>query len=58
MDKTVYISLIVSFVLTAVIMPILIPVLHKMKFGQTIREVGPNGTKKRMELPQWAEYAF
>ncbi len=58
MDKTVYISLIVSFVLTAVIMPILIPVLHKMKFGQTIREVGPKWHEKKNGTPTMGGVCF
>jgi len=58
MDKTVYISLIVSFVLTAVIMPLLIPVLHRMKFGQTIREVGPKWHEKKNGTPTMGGICF
>ena len=51
MDKTVYIALIVSFVLTAIVMPLLIPVLHRLKFGQTIREIGPKWHEKKNGTP-------
>lgn len=58
MDKTVYISLIVSFVLTAVVMPLLIPVLHRLKFGQTIREIGPKWHEKKNGTPTMGGVCF
>ena len=58
MDKTVYIALIVSFVLTAVAMPLLIPVLHRLKFGQTIREIGPKWHEKKNGTPTMGGVCF
>ena len=58
MDKTVYIALIVSFVLTAIVMPLLIPVLHRLKFGQTIREIGPKWHEKKNGTPTMGGVCF
>ena len=38
---TAIISVLISFAISAVLCPILIPFLRKLKFGQTIREEGP-----------------
>ena len=58
MDKTVYIALILSFVLTAIVMPLLIPVLHRLKFGQTIREIGPKWHEKKNGTPTMGGVCF
>ena len=58
MDKTVFIALIVSFILTAVVMPLLIPVLHRLKFGQTIREIGPKWHEKKNGTPTMGGVCF
>ncbi len=58
MDKTVYIALIVSFILTGVVMPLLIPVLHRLKFGQTIREIGPKWHEKKNGTPTMGGVCF
>ncbi|MGB2872432.1 MAG: phospho-N-acetylmuramoyl-pentapeptide-transferase, partial [Psychrobacillus psychrotolerans] len=39
--STTVITLIVSFILTVILAPIVIPYLRRMKFGQSIREEGP-----------------
>ena len=36
-----YIFLAAALVLTAILIPVLIPLLKRMKFGQSIREEGP-----------------
>ena len=46
-----YLSLIISFVITAVFMPLLIPFLRKLKFGQSILEDGPNWHAKKQGTP-------
>lgn len=58
MDTMVYISLLVSFVLTAIIMPMLIPLLHRLKFGQTIREIGPKWHEKKNGTPTMGGACF
>lgn len=44
MDKMdfLYAPFLMSAIITALIMPILIPLLRRLKFGQTIREIGPS----------------
>jgi len=49
---------IVSFVIAAVCGPILIPVLHKLKFGQEIREIGPSWHKKKSGTPTMGGFIF
>ena len=53
------IAAIISFVLslgvTAVLGYFLIPVLHKLKFGQNIlMDIGPKWHAKKQGTPQWA----
>ncbi|MFR0872247.1 MAG: hypothetical protein ACLSG5_13205 [Oscillospiraceae bacterium] len=31
-----------------------IPFLHKLKYGQTILDIGPSGTRQRSGNPRWA----
>ena len=41
----------VSFALTVLLCPIFIPILHKMKFGQFVREEGPESHLKKAGTP-------
>ena len=58
MDNKVFIALIVSFILTGVLMPLLIPLLHRLKFGQTIREIGPKWHEKKNGTPTMGGICF
>ena len=49
---------IVSFIITAVIGKYLIPFLHKLNFGQTILDVGPNWHKKKQGTPTMGGIMF
>ena len=49
---------IVAFAVTAVIGKFLIPFLHKLKFGQTILEVGPNWHKDKQGTPTMGGIMF
>ena len=42
---------VVAFVLSAVIGKFLIPILHKLKYGQTILDIGPSWHKKKQGTP-------
>lgn len=46
-----YVILIAGFALTCVLGPIFIPFLHKLKFGQTVREDGPQTHLKKTGTP-------
>lgn len=45
------ISAIIAFLVTALLGIILVPFLHKLKFGQTIREEGPSWHQKKSGTP-------
>ena len=40
-DFTLLIPVLISFLISVVLCPILIPFLRKLKFGQTVRDEGP-----------------
>ena len=44
-------ALLTSFIVCAALGPVLIPLLHKLKFGQSIREVGPASHRKKSGTP-------
>ena len=45
------IALLISFVVCAALCPVLIPVLHRMKFGQQVRDDGPQAHLKKQGTP-------
>ena len=51
LDKSVYISLFLSFILTTAIAPIFIPFLLKLKVVQTVRDDGPESHLKKNGTP-------
>ena len=50
--------LLVAFVVTAVLGPVFIPWLHKLKFGQEIRDEGPSWHKKKSGTPTMGGIMF
>lgn len=59
MDNMIYvIGAVVAFFVTAVLGKFMIPFLHKLKFGQTIREVGPKWHKKKQGTPTMGGIMF
>ncbi|MBR6451340.1 MAG: phospho-N-acetylmuramoyl-pentapeptide-transferase [Lachnospiraceae bacterium] len=58
MDKWVYAALLLSFALSALLGPVMIPFLHKIKFGQTIREDGPQSHLKKSGTPTMGGVIF
>lgn len=44
-------AVLAAFIVTVIICPIVIPILHRMKFGQPIREEGPQSHKKKEGTP-------
>ncbi len=49
---------IISFLITAIAEPVLIPFLRKLKFGQTILEDGPSWHEKKQGTPTMGGMAF
>lgn len=58
MENTFIVSSVLSFIIAAILGPILIPVLHRMKFGQEIREIGPSWHKKKSGTPTMGGFIF
>lgn len=48
----------IAFLISIVLAPILIPVLHRLKFGQQIREIGPSWHKKKSGTPTMGGIIF
>ena len=44
-------SILISFGISVILCPILIPFLKRLKFGQNVREEGPKGHLKKMGTP-------
>ena len=57
MSEIIY-SVLVAFVISILIGPILIPLLHKLKFGQSIREEGPKSHQKKAGTPTMGGIIF
>ncbi|MBC2580653.1 phospho-N-acetylmuramoyl-pentapeptide-transferase [Clostridium sp. DJ247] len=57
MDKLIY-SVLVAFFISILAGPIIIPVLHKFKFGQSIREEGPKSHQKKAGTPTMGGIIF
>jgi phospho-N-acetylmuramoyl-pentapeptide-transferase len=49
---------VLSFVISAVVGKFLIPVLHKLKYGQTILDIGPSWHKKKQGTPTMGGIMF
>ena len=49
---------VIAFAVTAVLGKWMIPFLHKLKFGQTIREVGPSWHKSKQGTPTMGGIMF
>lgn len=57
MDIIIY-SVLVSFFISILGAPLLIPLLHKLKFGQNIREEGPKSHQKKAGTPTMGGIIF
>jgi phospho-N-acetylmuramoyl-pentapeptide-transferase len=51
-------SVLLSFIIATVIGPLFIPVLHRLKFGQSIREEGPKSHQKKAGTPTMGGIIF
>lgn len=48
----------ISFIASVVLAPIAIPILRRLKFGQSIREEGPQSHMKKLEHQRWVVLSF
>ncbi len=58
MKYTVILPAIIAFVLSAVLCPVVIPFLQKLKFGQFIRDEGPEAHQKKSGTPTMGGIIF
>lgn len=49
--REIFIPMVVSFLITVLVSPLFIPVLRRLKFGQSIREEGPSAHYKKAGTP-------
>ena len=56
MDYTVFIPVLISFALSVIMGPLIIPVLRKLKMGQTEREDGVKSHLKKAGTPTTVSY--
>lgn len=56
--RSIAITVLMSYILVMVMGPFLIPVLHKMKFGQTVRDDGPQSHLKKNGTPTMGGVMF
>ena len=54
----IFIYAIIALLITFILVPILIPTLKRMKFGQSIREEGPQSHMKKQVLLLWVGLHF
>lgn len=57
MDRLIY-SVLVAFLISILEGPIIIPLLHRLKFGQSIREEGPKSHQKKAGTPTMGGIIF
>ena len=58
MKYTVILPAIIAFVISAVLCPVIIPFLQKLKFGQFIRDEGPEAHQKKTGTPTMGGMIF
>ena len=57
-NEKMLIAFLVSFLVTVAVMPVLIPYLRKLKFGQQILEDGPKWHEKKSGTPTMGGIGF
>ncbi|WP_144450887.1 phospho-N-acetylmuramoyl-pentapeptide-transferase [Halalkalibacter nanhaiisediminis] len=51
LERTLLLTLILSFIIAVILSPLFIPFLRRLKFGQSIREEGPKSHQKKSGTP-------
>jgi len=57
-EQVILYTIFVAFLITVLLSPMFIPVLHKLKFGQSIREEGPKWHQKKSGTPTMGGIVF
>ena len=58
MDRTILMSVLLSFGVSVVLGPVVIPFLRRLKVGQTERDDGPKSHLKSRVRPQWEGFSY
>ena len=58
MSNETILAIIIAFAVSAILCPIVIPFLHKLKFGQQVREDGPQAHLKKQGTPTMGGLVF
>ena len=58
MDSQVIFSVLIAFAVSAVLGPVVIPFLHRLKFGQQVRQEGPQAHLKKQGTPTMGGVMF
>lgn len=51
LEQVIFFTILMSFLITVVLSPVFIPFLRRLKFGQSIRDEGPQSHKKKTGTP-------
>lgn len=57
-DQSIFVPFAISFFITILLGPKIIPFLHKLKFGQTVRDEGPESHKAKTGTPTMGGIIF
>ena len=55
---SILLPILIAFAISAILGPVIIPWLHKLKFGQYIREEGPKAHQKKSGTPTMGGIIF
>lgn len=55
MEQVIFFTIIMAFLITVLLAPLFIPFLRRLKFGQSIRDEGPESHQKRPVHLRWVE---
>ena len=58
MKYSMFLPVLISFAISALLGPVVIPYLHRLKFGQYIREEGPKAHQKKSGTPTMGGVIF
>jgi phospho-N-acetylmuramoyl-pentapeptide-transferase len=58
MEQVIFFTILMGFLITVILSPLFIPFLRRLKFGQSIRDEGPQSHKKKSGTPTMGGIVF
>ena len=55
LEQVIFFTILMGFLITVLLSPIFIPFLRRLKFGQSIREEGPQIPSEKQEHQPWVD---